>query len=110
MQHCQCTQNLGCSDPKLTYIVAAASLKCGHIRLECPIISGVSRLVSRGVFQALICLTFCQVRVVDLLQRPGLSGRVEVKWDGLWNTLSVQDSTHVTGQLASVACRSAGYA
>ena len=48
--------------------------------------------------------------MVDLLQRPGLSGRVEVKWDGLWNTLSVQDSTHVTGPLASVACRSAGYA
>ena len=48
--------------------------------------------------------------MVDLLQRPGLSGRVEVKWDGLWNTLSVGDSSHVTGQLASVACRSAGYA
>ena len=55
MQHCQCTQNLCRYVPKLTYIVAAASLKCGHIRLECPpIISGVSGLVSWGVFQAVI--------------------------------------------------------
>lgn len=47
---------------------------------------------------------------MDVLQREGTDGRVEALTDGLWSTLAVPDYTYATSQLASVACKNAGFA